>query len=161
MEELPYAKCFEFFFKLKPCVELPQIKTMVSTSERIAVYSSVFGAYDNLKEPKYFAKNIDYYFVSDEKPVDVYNQMSAYMREGMPCEYGLPEMGIIAREHNNPICIKIMEEWWDEFIRTKSQRDQLSFMYVIWKNGLKLSDLYLLGEDMGKCDSILIYSHND
>lgn len=63
--------------------------------------------------------------------------------------YGLPEMPVIAMEHQNPRCIKIMEDWWEEF-DSGAQRDQLSFMYVMWKNGMKLTDITSLGENVRK-----------
>ena len=46
--------------------------------------------------------------------------------------------GIIVRDHNNPTCIDLMEQWWNQ-IKTKSKRDQVSFNYLIWKNNLKYS----------------------
>lgn len=71
-------------------------------------------------------------------------QIERYKEEGFPKDYGLTECGIIIREHNNPICIKLMNSWWDEFVN-ESQRDQLSFMYCIWKNGLSKKDIAYLG----------------
>ena len=45
----------------KPCVE------DYITNHRIAVYTSMFGAYDRLKEPIIKPDNIDYYIITDQK----------------------------------------------------------------------------------------------
>ncbi len=60
-------------------------------------------------------------------------QMEIYRKEGFPEHYGLKENNIIFREHNNPEIIKIMEDWWF-WLSNYSKRDQLSLMYVLWKN---------------------------
>ncbi len=78
---------------------------------------------------------------------DVCRQMDRYLEEGMPMHYGLPEMPVIAMEHGKPECMKVMETWWQEFV-SGAQRDQLSFMYAMWKNGLGLADMTSLGKDV-------------
>lgn len=89
---------------------------------------------------------------------DVCRQMNRYFAEGMPYRYGLAEMPVIAREHMKTECIDVMETWWDEF-DSESQRDQLSFMYALWKNNFTLDDLESLGEDVRKCSRIEFCSH--
>lgn len=89
---------------------------------------------------------------------DVVRQMSRYINEKMPLHYGLPEMAVIARTHNKKCCIKIMEEWWNEF-NIGAQRDQLSFMYIIWKNEFSLDDIALLGDDFRTSDVISVSKH--
>lgn len=220
-------------------------------TDRIAVYTGVFGDYDDIYIPKVCPKNIDYFFVSDECPKniwpfhwidakriipdtitspikrnryikmhphlfltqykysiyidgnieiledvssfvhanksgisafmhpnreclfyegitivnykrvvasDVCKQLSRYLREGMPVRYGLPEMPVIARCHMQTECINIMEDWWNEF-NSEAQRDQLSFMYVMWKNGMKLSDITSLGKDVRKSSKLIQHKH--
>ena len=46
----------------------------------------------------------------------------------------------MVREHHNKDCIRVMETWWDEVLNN-SRRDQLSFMYAVWKNGFTAQDL--------------------
>lgn len=208
--------------------------------DRIAVYTGIFGGYDEICLPRVQPPNIDYYFISDEPPVygnpfqwidarsvipnnitdpikknryikmhahklfpqyrysvyidgnitliadasmfvqknksgvsafmlpwrdcvyyeafavvndrrvlaeDVSRQMRRYLEEGMPMHYGLPEMSVIAMEHGKSECIGVMETWWREFV-TGAQRDQLSFMYAMWKNGMGLADMMSLGDDV-------------
>lgn len=89
---------------------------------------------------------------------DVCAQMERYLEEGMPCRYGLTEMPVIAREHMKKACVGIMETWWKEF-EHEAQRDQLSFMYALWKNGFALSDLACLGKDVRNCSQIEFCGH--
>lgn len=89
---------------------------------------------------------------------DVCRQMRRYMEEGMPSHYGLGEMPIIVREHNKAECISVMETWWKEF-DNEAQRDQLSFMYALWKNKLAVSDLGCLGYDVRNDRNITFFGH--
>ncbi|MBR5316791.1 MAG: DUF616 domain-containing protein [Lachnospiraceae bacterium] len=89
---------------------------------------------------------------------DVCRQMKRYMEEGMPSHYGLGEMSIIAREHNKVVCISVMETWWKEF-DNEAQRDQLSFMYALWKNKLSVTDLGCLGYDVRNDNNISFFEH--
>ncbi len=242
----------EFFYTRNPnnWAGMPDSEMCVET-ERIAVYTGIFGSYDDIYIPKVCPENIDYYFISDECPVnlepfrwidakevipknitspikrnryikmhphllfpqykysiyvdgsieivedissfvhmnnsgisvfmhpkrecifyegitivnfkrvvaaDVCKQMGRYLEEGMPIHYGLSEMGVIARTHMKPECIKIMEDWWQEFEK-ETQRDQLSFMYVMWKNGMKLSDVTSLGCDVRMSSKVILHKH--
>ena len=57
-----------------------------------------------------------------------------------PHNYGMNENNCIYRKHNEPLIVEMMEEWWS-FIRDFSKRDQLSLSYVLWKHGIKPSDI--------------------
>lgn len=246
---IPYL---EFFYTRNPnrWAGTSEPEAGVET-DRIAVYTGIFGSYDDLYIPQICPENIDYYLISDERPAnaapfrwinakemipenitspikrnryvkmhphlffpqykysiyidgnievvedissfvhrnksgisafmhpkreciyyegiaivnfkrvvatDVCKQMSRYLKEGMPLRYGLPEMSVVAREHMKPECVKIMEEWWQEFDQ-ETQRDQLSFMYVMWRNGMKLSDVTSLGGDVRKSSKVKQHKH--
>lgn len=72
-------------------------------------------------------------------------QMERYEKEGFPKKYGLLQSNILLRKHNNPDCIKLMEDWFNE-LKDNSHRDQLSFNYVSWKNEdikIKYLDKYI------------------
>lgn len=77
--------------------------------------------------------------------IRIQNQMKRYVKEGFPRFFGLTENGVLVREHNNGNCIRIMDTWWDEVLNY-SRRDQLSFMYAIWKNGFTPQDIGYLGD---------------
>lgn len=70
-------------------------------------------------------------------------QAEKYWLEGMPDNFGMFLPGIMIREHNNPICRKVMDEWWQE-IDTYTKRDMISLSYVLWKNGFTYEDVYFL-----------------
>lgn len=64
----------------------------------------------------------------------VKEQMQYYKEQGFPKVYGLHEMNIILRRHNQPNVMSLMEMWWKQ-INTFTERDQLSFMYCCWVKG--------------------------
>lgn len=59
---------------------------------------------------------------------------------GMPKNYGLLETNIIFRKHHNDLIKKINNIWW-KMIKKYSHRDQLSFTYVLWKNGIIIDNI--------------------
>lgn len=63
-----------------------------------------------------------------------------YKAENFPQEYGLFENNVIFREHNDNDVKKLMDEWW-YMVKTYSKRDQLSLMYVCWRQGFKIEKL--------------------
>ncbi len=67
-------------------------------------------------------------------------QMEKYWLEGMPADFGVLACGVLIREHNNPVCKRIMKEWWIQ-LEQFSKRDQVSLPYVLWKNGYSMSDI--------------------
>lgn len=84
-------------------------------------------------------------FDSEEK---IMNQIKSYYMQGMPEDVGLFSCGVLVREHNNPICVKLMEDWWKEFC-IHSKRDQISLPYVLWKNGFSKEDVMLICDSNG------------
>ncbi len=85
-------------------------------------------------------------------------QIIEYQNEGMPSEFGLFETGVIVREHNDPVCIDIMEAWWNE-ICNKSERDQLSLTYVLWKRGFVSNDIGIIYETIKDNPKLLLVNH--
>lgn len=68
---------------------------------------------------------------------DIINtQMQKYRNEGFPEDFGLNAGGIIFRRYNSQIN-EFMELWLDEILNY-SYRDQLSFMYIVWKTRMKV-----------------------
>ena len=71
-------------------------------------------------------------------------QMRYYEEKGFPHDFGLFETNVLVRKHNLSQCIQIMEDWWQE-IQAFTKRDQMSFTYVLWKNGFTSNAVTLLG----------------
>lgn len=70
----------------------------------------------------------------------VRRQIEKYWLEGMPEQFGSVFCGMLIREHNNPVCRKLMEDWWKQ-IEQFSKRDMISFPYILWKNGYSINDV--------------------
>ena len=66
-----------------------------------------------------------------EDPHVIDKQITRYRSEGYPENHGLTENGVILRRHS-PLIAQLNTVWWKE-ICEGSRRDQLSFMYSMWK----------------------------
>ena len=91
-----------------------------------------------------------------DESIDSY--VSKLRSEGFPENYGLITCDILVREHHNPECIKIMEQWWDQF-RNHIKRDQVAMPYVLFKNGIDPYDVATLGGDVHQENSFEIVKH--
>ena len=58
-------------------------------------------------------------------------------KEKFPDNLGLFEMTIFIKKHNNPVVKETMKIWFETYLKY-SKRDQLSFMYAVWKSNLKV-----------------------
>ncbi len=89
---------------------------------------------------------LSYYFKINQSKDDVKSlidkikiQLCKYANEGCPRQRYQIEGSVIARDHDNPMADKIMNDWFNEY-RNGIRRDQISFEYVIWKNGIDMKD---------------------
>lgn len=81
-------------------------------------------------------------------PEEEYDAHVAYLEsEGLPYDYGLIECTVLFREHTNPKCIVLMEEWWQEFL-ANSKRDQVNLPLVLWRHGIRTNEVAGLGTDL-------------
>ncbi|MCY7152798.1 DUF616 domain-containing protein [Streptococcus gallolyticus subsp. gallolyticus] len=92
-------------------------------------------------------------------PKLITEQMVRYRKLGMPDNFGLIECNILVREHNSESCKKLMELWWEEFINSKSYRDQLSLPFVIWHLGYTMKDIGFIESDVKNNISIQLLEH--
>lgn len=98
------------------------------------------------------------YIVKKISPAEVDKQVAYLRHQGMPEDYGMTTCNVIARDHTNSICTKLMDDWWTEFSQ-HCKRDQLSFPYVAWKNGVPMEDIAVLGDDVWRADTLLVIQH--
>lgn len=70
-----------------------------------------------------------------DEPTSILRQVEFMKSAGFPENMGLYEMNLIFRKHNDQKVVKLMNDWW-WMIKTFSRRDQLSFMYVLYKNNI-------------------------
>lgn len=78
---------------------------------------------------------------------DILRQIRYYKRQGYPAHNGMYETGVLIRKHNNDRCIKTMEYWWKQMSHF-TLRDQMSINYVLWKNKISESEIYILGDNV-------------
>lgn len=88
--------------------------------------------------------------ISKEQAENIYNILK---KDKYPKHYGLLENNIIYRKHNDRKIIYLMEYWW-KFIKDVVPRDQLSFCYLLWKNGIKPDEIKI------DCPRLLIDSYH-
>ena len=81
------------------------------------------------------------------------------LKKEFPKNYGLLECNVIVREHNNPTCKKVMEAWWEQFLK-QIKRDQVSLPFVLFSNGISIDSVAVLGEDVYSNYSFRIAKHN-
>lgn len=75
----------------------------------------------------------------------IIKQVERYRKEKFPEHFGLYEATIIVVDHHNKTAKRILDEWWNEFIVSGSNRDQIALPYCIWKKGYDFSDIGCLG----------------
>lgn len=120
------------------------IGDLVAYIDRMDNHKKVIGMFDNpVHDCIYTEANfLIYYNRVPEKIIK--KQINEYKAEGYPSHNGMFECTVIVRKHNDILCRKIMENWWEQIIKY-SMRDQISFPYVLWKNKLGYNDVYILG----------------
>lgn len=75
-------------------------------------------------------------------------QVEKYSQEGFPKKFGMLEATIIVTDLKSEVAKNFFNDWWNEFISTKSLRDQISLQYVVWKYNFKISDIGVLGNNL-------------
>lgn len=98
------------------------------------------------------------YILGKAKFFDIHKQISNYKKALFPEHYGLFETNVLIRKHNDSICMKIMEDWWNQ-IEMFTKRDQLSFTYVLWKNNLTKDYIFSLGNNSRKNPYFIVKNH--
>lgn len=72
------------------------------------------------------------------------NQIQIYKQDGFPVQFGMREFSIIARKNQDVEMQHLMELWWEQ-VSKYTMRDQISFPYVLWKNGHSIDYIKSLG----------------
>lgn len=147
------------FCKMNPHVLFPDYKYSLYLDGNIQLKSPISFLIDALPssgigvstmhQETFLTHAIKMYLHRMDSQQVLFCQVEKYWMEGMPLDNGVFLCNAILREHNNPICRKVMNDWWGEY-KGASRRDQLSFVYALWKNGLTESDvmtMYKLDSD--------------
>lgn len=86
-------------------------------------------------------------------------QAQRYKKEGFPENYGMFECNVLVSDLNNNKSIEIFNEWWNEYLKSESMRDQIALPYVLWKNKIQVEDIGCLGDNVNKNYKLKINSH--
>lgn len=81
---------------------------------------------------------------AQDDPDTVRRQGEHYRGVGYPDTQGLAWTCVLLRRHNAPDVVRTMNAWWAE-LEAWSKRDQMSFNYAAWKEGLHFNYLPLDG----------------
>lgn len=85
-------------------------------------------------------------------------QTARYRSEGCDGAAGLFEGNFIVRRHNEPGVIRLMHRWWAE-VCAGSSRDQISYPYALWKEGIKVQPLAEKGTTVRKVPELYYSAH--
>lgn len=160
------------FCKMHPFELFPEYDYAIYVDGNVEIVSDVTGLYKVAHESKLGIAMHSHNLrqcIYDEAEVckaygkgnaeDIDMQVNKYRTEKFPFKFGMVEATIIVTDLKNDIARHLFNDWWNEFILTRSKRDQLSFPYVLWKNGYKMSDLGCLGNDEYRNPKFRIHQH--
>lgn len=159
-----YSECTELgntskarFVKTHPELLFPEYEYSIWVDGNIRVIADVLPLVEEMGA-KVFASHLhpgndciyveasDIIALQKAKKNDVNTQIAAYRKEGFPEHYGLFETNILIRKNNDDKCKLIDESWWKEMNKF-TYRDQLSLTYVLWKNGIGIQDVHVIGKN--------------
>lgn len=86
-------------------------------------------------------------------------QIASYRNSDFPRDYGLLEATVILTQINSKKARIILTKWWEDFLLRKSYRDQLSLPFVLWKLGIDIKDVGVLGSNVKKNPFFVIEDH--
>ena len=140
--------------KIHPHLILPQYKESLYIDGNVTIltdfiFKEIVQKDSKLLFPKHFKRNCIYDEISTllhssrissvEKSL-LLKQRKLLQNDGFPPQYGLTENNMIYRRHLDEQVIRLMNLWWLN-VSNFSSRDQASFSYVLWKQGLETSSI--------------------
>lgn len=93
-----------------------------------------------------------------DSPDIIAAQVARYRAEGFDGGTGLFECNFIVRRHNEPGIIRLMQRWWKE-VGAGSTRDQISYPYALWKEGMQVRPLAPKGITVRKVPELFYSAH--
>lgn len=159
------------FCKMFPHILFPDNNFSIWVDGNVQIVADLFPFVDRLQDDKFIATfqnpfhdciytEMNYNICENNVSIDaLIEQVKFYKEEGFPKHFGMREMTIIVREHNRLECKKLMEFWWEQ-VNKFTMRDQISFPYVIWKSGMSIDQVQLLGDNWKWNPRFLWYPHN-
>lgn len=157
------------FFKMMPCRVFADYNYSIYVDGNIQIIADVTTFISKIGEPGIAAhwhssrdciyNEIEAVLQAKKEKKDILVKHKKHLiEEDFPTHFGLVECNVLVRKHSE-VCNKMMEEWWQEF-NNYSKRDQLSFPFVIFKNGFTVDQVTTLGVNVFKNPSIRVKIHN-
>lgn len=157
------------FFKMNPFDIFPEYQFSIYIDGNIQVITDLteyiyrvgscgFAAHMHSSRDCVYEESKAIVFAKKETQRNMDRHIKYLKINNFPEHYGMLECNVLVRR-NNPICKKLMEEWWTEFL-TYSKRDQISIPYVLYKNGIKIDDVGTLGNNVYENPSFRVVTHN-
>ena len=87
------------------------------------------------------------------------DQISLYRNNGFPKKFGMLEANVIIFDLNSIVAKTLMLEWWEEFLRSGSMRDQIALPYILWKNNYTIDNVGFLGKNVYRNSKFQVFSH--
>lgn len=87
-------------------------------------------------------------------------QLKKYSSLEFPKEYGMSECNVIVTDLHNEKATEISNQWWEELLKSGSERDQLSFPYILWKNNISLLKVNKLGKNVHRNTKFIVSEHS-
>ena len=84
---------------------------------------------------------------------------SSYEEQGFPHNYGVLECTMILTDLHNEKGKRILDDWWNEHLKQDAGRDQLTLPYVLWKQGIAVSEIGTLGNNVKTNPKIRVRGH--
>lgn len=159
------------YCKLKPHVLFPDYEYSIWVDGNVQIVADMIPLIDRMDENHVMATfqnpvhdciftEANFLIYLDAVDYDkITEQLQAYRKEGFPQKFGMREFSIIVRKHTDKGCISLMDEWWKQ-VNTYTMRDQISFPYVLWKNGKTIDYIQLLGPNWRHNPRFIYFTHN-
>jgi len=110
-----------YYKRIKELINKRVMLASMSHNERDCIYDEAYIVIEYGLDSKYrVLKEVEY-----------------LKKQNYPSHYGLIETNCVLRRHNEDKIRLLNDEWWN-MIDMYSKRDQLSFNYVAWKNGIDI-----------------------
>lgn len=159
------------FCKMFPNILFPDNDYSIWVDGNVQIIADLYPLVDRLENDKFIAAfqnpfhdciytEMNYNICENNVDIDALTkQVEEYKREGLPKHFGMRELTIIVREHSRLECINLMKLWWDQ-VNKYTMRDQISFPYIIWKSGMSMKDVQIIGENWKWNPRFMWYPHN-
>ena len=92
-------------------------------------------------------------------PLGITKDVERYLKMGYPRENGLLECTVFVTDLHSDASKKIYDQWWEEFLKSESKRDQLSLPIVLWKNKIPVEKVGTLGSNLYRNPKFRVMSH--